>query len=97
MPFELSTNASMVLNNGAFIGTVGIGWLATCFKISRLIFIYVLWGFIFMSIYANFDMNYGVIFGLIFFIGILAHGSVTGFYPAAVGIYSSQIRTTGIG
>lgn len=97
MPFELATYAGMALNVGAFIGTVGIGWLATWFKVSRLIFIYMLCGFLFMSIYANFDMNYGFMFGLIFFIGISAQGGITGFYPAAARIYSSDMRTTGIG
>ncbi|MBT5074316.1 MAG: MFS transporter [Kordiimonadaceae bacterium] len=97
MPFELATYAGMALNVGAFIGTVGIGWLATWLKINRLIFIYMLCGFIFMSIYANFDMSYGVMFGLIFFIGISAQGGITGFYPAAARAYSSHIRTTGIG
>lgn len=97
MPFELATYAGMALNVGAFIGTVGIGLLATWFKINRLIFIYMLCGFIFMSIYANIDMSDGVMFGLIFFIGISAQGGITGFYPAAARVYSSHIRTTGIG
>lgn len=97
MPFELATYAGMALNVGAFLGTVGIGWLATWFKINRLIFIYMVCGFVFMSIYANFDMNYGVMFGLIFFIGISAQGGITGFYPAAARVYNSHIRTTGIG
>lgn len=97
MPFDLATYAGMALNVGAFIGTVGIGWLATWFKINRLIFIYMLCGFSFMSIYANFEMEYGVMFGLIFFIGISAQGGITGFYPAAARVYSSHMRTTGIG
>ena len=97
MPFELATYAGMALNVGAFFGTVGIGWLATWFKISRLIFIYMLCGFLFMSIYANLQMDYGVMFGLIFFIGISAQGGITGFYPAAARVYNAHIRTTGIG
>ena len=97
MPFELATYAGMALNVGALIGTVGIGWLATWFKINRLIFIYMISGFLFMSAYANFDMNYGIMFGLIFFIGISAQGGITGFYPAAARIYSSHMRATGIG
>ncbi len=97
MPFELATYAGMALNVGAFFGTVGIGWLATWFKISRLIFIYMLCGFLLMSIYANLQMDYGVMFGLIFFIGISAQGGITGFYPAAARVYNSHIRTTGIG
>lgn len=57
----------------------------------------MLCGFLLMSIYANLQMDYGVMFGLIFFIGISAQGGITGFYPAAARVYNSHIRTTGIG
>ncbi len=97
MPFELATYAGLALNIGAFIGTVGIGWLATWFPINRLIFIYMVCAFIFMSIYANLSIGYGVMFGLILFIGISAQGGITGFYPAAARVYDANMRATGIG
>ena len=97
MPFELATYAGMALNVGAFVGTVGIGWLATWFRINRLIFIYMLCAFVFMSLYANLSMGYGVMFGLIVLIGVSAQGGITGFYPAAARIYPLKMRATGIG
>lgn len=97
MPFALSTYAGMALNVGAFIGTVGIGWLSMWLGLNRLIFIFMTCGFIFMSIYANLSLGYPVMFALILLIGISAQGGITGFYPAATRIYPMKIRATGIG
>lgn len=97
MPFELATYAGTVLNLGAFAGTIGIGYLAAHMGLNRLIFLYMTGGFILMSLYANLNMGYFIMFLLILLIGFTVQGGMTGFYPAAARVYPLNIRTTGIG
>ena len=50
-----------------------------------------------MSLYANLNMGYFIMFLLILLIGFTVQGGMTGFYPAAARVYPLNIRTTGIG
>jgi len=97
MPFELATYAGTALNIGAFIGTLVIGWASTWIGLNRLLFIYMLSACAFMIIYANVQLSYPILFGIIVLIGFTVQGGMTGFYPTAARVYPLAIRASGIG
>jgi benzoate transport len=97
MPFEMSTYVGTVLNIGAFIGSTGIGWLASKFRIKGLILVFFLIAFGVMIAYGTLPLTNGIIFLLTFLIGIFVQGGFNGYWPAASRIYPAQMRTTGIG
>ncbi len=97
MPYKMATYAGTVLNIGAFIGCVGIGWLAAKFNLKKLMFTFLIVAFVIMVAYGNLSPGYLVILIMILLIGITVQGGFIGYYPAATRIYKTEIRATGIG
>ncbi len=97
MPFEMATYAGTLLNVGAFIGTVVLGWLSHSLGLKRLILSFMLLAFVLMYVYGNVSMPYGLMFTVIFLIGVTVQGGFNGFYPMATRIYPINLRATGIG
>jgi MFS family permease len=50
-----------------------------------------------MIIYANVQLSYPILFGIIVLIGFTVQGGMTGFYPTAARVYPLAIRASGIG
>jgi len=97
MPFEMATYVGTVLNIGAFIGSTGIGWLASRFRLKRLIFVFFMIAFGVMVLYGSIRLNSALIFIITFFIGIFVQGGFNGYWPATTRVYETEIRTTGVG
>ncbi|MFM1879437.1 MAG: hypothetical protein RLZZ241_2303 [Bacteroidota bacterium] len=97
MPFETATYVGTVLNIGAFLGSTGIGWLASKYRIKRLIFYFFLIAFGVMIAYGTLTLNNVLIFVLTFLIGVFVQGGFNGYWPAATRIYPAEMRTTGVG
>jgi AAHS family 4-hydroxybenzoate transporter-like MFS transporter len=97
MPYKMATYAGTVLNVGAFIGCVAIGWLTVKFNLRKLMFTFLIVAFLIMVAYGNFSPGYLVILIMILLIGISVQGGFIGYYPAATRIYETEIRATGVG
>lgn len=97
MPFEMATYVGVMLNIGAFIGSTGIGWLASSFRLDRLIFSFFLIAFAVMVFYGTVTLSFAMTFVTTFLIGIFVQGGFNGYWPATARIYETEIRTTGIG
>ncbi len=97
MPFRMATYVGTVLNIGAFIGSTGIGWLASHFKLKRLIFTFFMIAFGIMVLYGTITLSYALIFIITFLIGIFVQGGFNGYWPATTRVYETEIRTTGVG
>jgi MFS family permease len=97
MPYKMATYAGTVLNVGAFIGCVAIGWLAIRFSLRKLMFTFLFFAFLIMVAYGNLSPGYIAILIMILLIGISVQGGFIGYYPAATRIYETEIRATGVG
>ena len=97
MPFQLATYVGTVLNVGAFIGSIGIGWLASKFRLPRLIFTFFMIAFAIMVSYGSLSLGNALIFVLTFLIGIFVQGGFNGYWPTTARVYDAEVRTTGIG
>ncbi len=97
MPFKMATYVGTVLNVGAFLGSTGIGWLASKFRLKRLIFTFFMIAFVIMVMYGTIPLNNALIFMLTFLMGIFVQGGFNGYWPATARVYDVEVRTTGIG
>jgi len=97
MPFKMATYVGTVLNIGAFLGSTGIGWLASRFKLKRLIFTFFMIAFGVMVLYGTITLTYALIFIITFLIGIFVQGGFNGYWPATTRVYDTEVRTTGVG
>ncbi len=97
MPFKMATYVGTVLNIGAFIGSTGIGWLASRFKLKRLIFTFFVIAFTVMVLYGTLPLTNALIFIITFLIGIFVQGGFNGYWPATTRVYDSEVRATGVG
>lgn len=97
MPFKMATYVGTVLNLGAFIGSTGIGWLASKFKLRKLIFTFFVIAFVVMVLYGTLPLNTALIFVITFLIGIFVQGGFNGYWPATTRVYATEVRATGVG
>ena len=97
MPFEMATYVGVILNVGAFIGSIGIGWLAARYNLKNLIFTFFMIAFVIMVAYGNLTLNNVLIFVIIFLIGITVQGGFNGYWPTTARVYEPEVRATGIG
>jgi len=97
MPFRMATYVGTVLNIGAFIGSTGIGWLASRFRLKRLIFVFFIVAFGIMVLYGTISLSNFLVFLITFLIGIFVQGGFNGYWPATARVYDAEIRATGVG
>jgi AAHS family 4-hydroxybenzoate transporter-like MFS transporter len=97
MPFKMATYVGTVLNVGAFLGSTGIGWLASRFNLKRLIFFFFLVAFGIMVTYGTINLSHALVFLMTFLIGIFVQGGFNGYWPATARVYETEIRATGVG
>ena len=97
MPFKMATYVGTVLNIGAFIGSTGIGWLASRFRLKRLIFVFFLIAFGIMVLYGTITLSNALVFAITFLMGIFVQGGFNGYWPATARVYEAEIRATGVG
>ncbi len=97
MPFRMATYVGTVLNIGAFLGSTGIGWLASRFRLKRLIFTFFMIAFGIMVFYGAITLSYALIFIVTFLIGIFVQGGFNGYWPATTRVYDTEVRATGVG
>ncbi|MEZ5070495.1 MAG: MFS transporter [Bacteroidales bacterium] len=97
MPFHMATYVGIGLNIGAFLGSTGIGWLASRFRLKRLIFAFFVLAFGVMVLYGSLRLSHALIFLSTFLMGIFVQGGFNGYWPATTRVYDTEIRATGVG
>ncbi|MFV3128946.1 MFS transporter [Niveispirillum sp. KHB5.9] len=89
--------AGATFNIGAFIGSAGIGLLATRLPLNRLIPAFLGSATLLMLVFGWVSMPIAATFATILGLGVLVQGGFNAFYPTAAQLYPTEIRTTGIG
>jgi MFS transporter, AAHS family, 4-hydroxybenzoate transporter len=97
MPFQMATYVGIAMNVGAAIGSGTLGLFAAKFGLKRTVMFALFCAFIVMQIFGNITLNLGLIFSIIFLIGIFVQGGFNGMWPVISRVYPSEIRSTGVG
>jgi len=97
LPLDQAIMAGTTFNIGAFVGSAGIGLLATRLPLNRLIPAFLGGATVLMLLFGWVSMPIAGTFITILGLGILVQGGFNAFYPTAAQLYPTEIRTTGIG
>ncbi len=89
--------AFFLFNLGGVIGIFTLGTLATRWKLTNLVFVFLFSSAICMVIFASAPNQLTLLMVVIFLTGILQQGGFTGLYAVAAKVYPTEIRSTGIG
>lgn len=89
--------AFFLFNMGGVIGILTLGMLATRWKLTNLVFVFLFSSAICMVMFASVPNQLTLQLGIIFLTGILQQGGFTGLYAVAAKVYPTEIRSTGIG
>jgi len=79
------------------MGIYLLGWMATRWKLTNLIFILSASSAVGMILFALAPNQLTLLLVLILIIGVLQQGGFTGLYAVAAKVYPTEIRSTGIG
>lgn len=97
LPLEKAMYAGIVLNLGAFFGSLSLGYLSEKLGLKRLIFAFFIAGAVMSVAYGNASVSVASILVLIFLLMFFVQGGFTGLYAVAARLYPTEIRTTGVG
>ncbi len=89
--------AFFLFNLGGVIGIFTLGTLATRWRLTNLVFVFLLSAAVCMVIFASAPNQLNLLLTVIFFMGILLQGGFVGLYATAAKVYPTEIRSTGIG
>lgn len=97
LPFETATYVGVVLYIGAFIGSTIIGWIASRYRINKLVSLFLIIAFGLLVLYGSITLTTALIFILTFLMGFFVQGGFNGYYPTTTRVYNSEVRATGMG
>lgn len=102
MPDSQAIHASVILNTGAIIGIILIGFLSRYFRLNKMIPLAFLIAFVILLMMSllfrsSDSLSFPLVLGLAFLSGIFLNGGFGNLYAIAAIIYPPQIRMTGIG
>jgi benzoate transport len=89
--------AFFLFNFGGVIGIYLLGILSIRWKLTNLVFVMLFSSAVGMVTFALATHRLNALLTIIFFVGLLQQGGFTGLYGAAVKLYPTRIRSTGIG
>ncbi len=89
--------AYFLFNLGGVTGIFLLGTLSTRWKLTNLVFVFLLSAAVCMVIFASAPNQLNLLLTVIFFMGILLQGGFVGLYAVAAKVYPTEIRSTGIG
>lgn len=91
-------NALTIINFGAIIGILAIGFITTNVKLAKPISLYFLVATVLLvALYLWRPSGLTALNGFIFVIGLSLQGAFTAMYALAARVYPAEIRSTGIG
>ena len=94
---EAGRLAFFMFNLSGVIGILIMGTMATRWKLSNIVTVFLFSSAVFMVVFAAAPNQITLLLAVIFLIGFLQQGGFTGLYAVAVKIYPTEIRSTGIG
>ncbi|MFZ1788385.1 MAG: MFS transporter [Saprospiraceae bacterium] len=97
MAFEMATYVGIVLNIGAAAGSASVGAFGSKYGMRQTVLTFMIVAFIVMQLYAWLIPTTLMVFILILFIGYFVQGGFNGIWPTLSRLYTSKIRTTGVG
>jgi len=89
--------AFFLFNLGAVIGIFVLGTMATRWKLSNIVSVFLFASAVLMVVFAAAPNELALLLLIIFLIGFLQQGGFTGLYAVAAKVYPTEIRSTGIG
>jgi len=89
--------AFFLFNLGAVIGIFVLGTMATRWKLSNIVSVFLFTSAVLMVVFAAAPNQLTLLLLIIFLIGFLQQGGFTGLYAVAAIVYPTEIRSTGIG
>jgi len=96
-PAAVGRSAFFLFNLGGVTGIMVLGVMSTRWKLNNLVSVFLLAAAACMVGFAMAPNHLPLLMALIFLIGILQQGGFVGLYAAAVQVYPTEIRSTGIG
>jgi benzoate transport len=94
---EAGRTAFFLFNFSAIIGVFSLGFLATRWKLSKLVSSFLFLSAVAMVAFAAAPRNLDLLLAITFVMGFLQQGGFTGLYAVAAKLYPTSIRSTGIG
>ncbi len=89
--------AFFLFNLGAVIGIFVLGTMATRWKLSNIVSVFLFASAVLMVVFAAAPNRLTLLLLITFLIGFLQQGGFVGLYAIAVKVYPTEIRSTGIG
>lgn len=97
LQLEHAIFAGVALNLGAFCGALALGYLSSALGLKRLIAAFFVIGAVTSVAYGNLRVSVPITMILIFVMMFFVQGAFIGLYAVAARLYSTDIRTTGVG
>jgi AAHS family 4-hydroxybenzoate transporter-like MFS transporter len=94
---EAGRQAFFLFNLSAIIGVFTLGFMATRWKLSKLVSGFLFFSAVSMVVFAAAPRNLDLLLAITFVMGFLQQGGFTGLYAVAAKLYPTRIRSTGIG
>ena len=94
---EVGRLAFFLFNLGGVIGIFLLGALSTRWRLSNLVYAFLVSSAVGMVVFATVPNQLTVLMAVIFVVGILQQGGFTGLYAVAGKMYPTEVRSTGIG
>ena len=94
---DAGRDAFFHFNLSALIGVFALGFLATRWRLSRLVSSFLLLSAVSMVAFAAAPRNLDLLLAITFIMGFLQQGGFMGLYAVAAKLYPTRIRSTGIG
>ena len=96
LPLELAIYAGTVFNTGAVFGILVQGYLSTKFGLTKVVGNLLILSMLFLVGFGLFKGS-AVLLVILFLLGFGVQGGFVGLYAIAASLYTTQIRTTGVG
>ena len=96
LPLELAIYAGTVFNSGAVFGILVQGYLSTKFGLTKVVGNLLILSMLFLVGFGLFKGS-AVLLVILFLLGFGVQGGFVGLYAIAASLYTTQIRTTGVG
>ena len=94
---EVGRLAFSLFNLGGVIGIFLLGALSTRWRLSNLVYAFLVSSAVAMVVFATVPNQLTVLMVVIFVVGMLQQGGFTGLYAVAGKLYPTEVRSTGIG
>jgi benzoate transport len=97
LPIAQAIYAGATYNLGAFAGTAAVGWIATRFRLDRVVATYLVSAAAAMLIFGGIAMPIWLTLAMALLVGVTVQGGFNGFWAVAARLYPPEIRSTGVG